>query len=43
MHQIKLQENIDWYEQLATKVYSGLATREEEDEFWLIADVDTGI
>lgn len=40
--QLTVQEGIDWYENLANKVYSGTATREEEDIFWVMASIDTG-
>ena len=37
--QITLEEGISYYEQLADKVYSGTATREEEKIFWKIANI----
>jgi hypothetical protein len=40
--QITVEEGIDYFEELAIKVYSGTATREEEEEFWVMASVDTG-
>lgn len=41
--QITVEEGISYYEELATKVYSGKATRKEEEEFWILASIDTGL
>jgi len=41
--QITVEEGISYFEELATKVYSGKATRKEEDEFWIIANINTGL
>lgn len=41
-NQITVEEGISYFEKLAIKVYSGKATRKEEDEFWIMASIDTG-
>lgn len=38
--QITIEDGISYYEDLANKVYSGTATKEEEDIFWKIANID---
>ena len=40
--QITIREGISYFEEIATKVYSGTARREEEDAFWIMASIDTG-